>query len=59
MCDELKINSSHCMYLKTNDLHTNVTSYEFLKKKFYLFDCLPVRRVLSASYRKGMAIMPS
>ena len=22
------------MYLKTSDLHTNVTSYEFLKKNF-------------------------
>ena len=29
-----KSNSSHCMCLKTNDLHTNVTSCEFLKKIF-------------------------
>lgn len=24
-----KSNSSHSMYLKTSDLHTNMTSYEF------------------------------
>lgn len=31
-----KSNSSHCMCLTTNDLHTNVTSCEFLKKNFML-----------------------
>lgn len=29
-----KNNSSHRMYQKINDLHANVTSYEFLKKNF-------------------------
>lgn len=31
-----KNNSSHCMCLKTSDLHTNVTSYEFLKKILFV-----------------------